>query len=38
MPLPRAYTSVFAVPRSIARSLENMLNSERKLLNREALL
>src|ERR1700675_954281 len=31
MPLPLAYTSVFAVPRSIARSLENILNNERKL-------
>src|SRR6266568_4571362 len=31
MPLPRAYTRVFAVPRSIARSLEKMLNSERRL-------
>src|SRR5277367_3607874 len=35
MPLPRAYTSVFAVPRSMARSLENMLNSERRLCERE---
>src|SRR5579864_1329628 len=31
MPLPRAYTSVLAVPRSMARSLEKMLNSERRL-------
>ena len=31
MPLPRAYTQVFAVPRSIARSLENRENRERKL-------
>src|SRR5687768_7321248 len=31
MPLPRAYTHVFAVPRSIARSLENSENRERKL-------
>ena len=35
MPLPLAYTSVLAVPRSIARSLENMLNSERRLWNLE---
>ena len=34
MPLPRAYTSVFAVPRSMARSLENMLNSDRMLWKR----
>src|SRR3954466_15645689 len=38
IPFPRAYTSVFAVPRSIARSLENMLNSERRLWKREAPL
>src|SRR5271157_1265521 len=38
MPLPRAYTSVLAVPRSIARSLENMLNRERKLWKRDAPL
>src|SRR5947209_13136838 len=31
MPLPRAYTSVLAVPRSMARSLEKMLNSDRRL-------
>src|SRR5262245_49181309 len=31
MPLPRAYTQVFAVPRSIARSLENSENRERRL-------
>src|SRR5262245_37373154 len=31
MPLPRAYTQVFAVPRSIARSLENRENRERRL-------
>src|ERR1700758_66798 len=31
MPLPRAYTSVLAVPRSMARSLEKMLNRERRL-------
>src|SRR5579864_3604185 len=31
IPLPRAYTSVFAVPRSMARSLEKMLNSDRRL-------
>src|SRR5271155_3495841 len=35
MPLPRAYTSVFAVPKSIARSLENTLNSERTPCVRE---
>src|SRR5271165_106126 len=38
MPLPRAYTSVLAVPRSMARSLENMLNSERMLPTREGRL
>src|SRR5260370_25686911 len=38
MPLPRAYTSVLAVARSMARSLENMLNSERKLCERPAPL
>src|ERR1044071_7016675 len=38
MPLPRAYTSVFAVPRSMARSLENMLARERMLLNHELFL
>src|SRR6266571_4568062 len=37
MPLPRAYTQVFAVPRSIARSLENSDNIERKL-NEHSLL
>jgi hypothetical protein len=37
MPLPRAYTKVFAVPRSIARSLEKMLKSDRRLWNRPAL-
>src|SRR5918995_4369855 len=31
IPLPRAYTQVFAVPRSIARSLENNENKERRL-------
>src|SRR5688500_10868842 len=31
MPLPRAYTQVFAVPRSMARSLENRENRERRL-------
>src|SRR3982075_1828012 len=31
MPLPRAYTSVFAVPRSMARSLEKMLNRDLRL-------
>src|ERR1700704_5651986 len=31
MPLPRAYTQVFAVPRSIARSLENKESIERRL-------
>src|SRR5205814_9886999 len=35
MPLPLAYTNVLAVPRSMARSLENMLNSERMLCTRE---
>src|SRR5690349_23347167 len=35
MPLPLAYTNVFAVPRSMARSLENMLKSERRLWMRE---
>ncbi len=34
MPLPRAYTSVLAVPRSIARSLEKMLNSDLRLCRR----
>ena len=29
MPLPAAYTSVFAVPRSMARSLENSEKIER---------
>ena len=31
MPLPRANTSVFAVPKSIARSEENKLNTDRML-------
>ena len=31
MPLPRAYTQVFAVPRSIARSLEKREKMERRL-------
>src|SRR5947207_13755739 len=31
MPLPRAYTRVLAVPRSIAKSLEKRLKSERRL-------
>src|SRR5579872_4768845 len=31
MPLPRAYTSVLAVPRSMARSLEKILNSDLRL-------
>src|SRR5229473_5620891 len=31
MPLPRAYTQVLAVPRSMARSLENNDSIERKL-------
>jgi hypothetical protein len=35
IPLPFAYTSVLAVPRSIARSLEKTLNSERRLWNRD---
>src|SRR6478609_7836160 len=34
MPLPRAYTSVLAVPRSMARSLEKMLNSDLRLCRR----
>src|SRR5215470_1234571 len=38
MPLPRAYTSVLAVPRSMARSLENMLNKERRLWDRDVPL
>ena len=35
MPLPAAKTSVLAVPRSMARSLENMLKSERRPCDRE---
>src|ERR1019366_1062502 len=35
MPLPRAYTSVLAVPRSMARSLENIQNNERRLCERD---
>ena len=35
MPLPAAYTRVLAVPRSMARSLENMLKSERNPWDRE---
>src|SRR5687767_15961084 len=31
IPFPRAYTQVLAVPRSIARSLENNENRERRL-------
>ena len=31
IPLPRAKTSVFAVPRSMARSEENRLNTDRML-------
>src|SRR6202011_3375864 len=34
MPLPRAYTKVLAVPRSMARSLEKMLNSDLRLCRR----
>ena len=34
MPLPAAYTSVLAVPRSIARSLENSEKIDRMLLTR----
>src|SRR6476469_6099191 len=34
MPLPRAYTSVLAVPRSMARSLEKILNSDLRLCRR----
>src|SRR5579859_2110602 len=37
MPLPRAYTRVLAVPRSMARSLEKMLNSDRRLCARDPL-
>src|ERR1700694_794734 len=37
MPLPRAYTSVLAVPRSMARSLEKILNSDRRLWARDPL-
>src|ERR1044071_4546171 len=37
MPLPRAYTHVLAVPKSIARSLENSENSDRKLKARPLL-
>src|SRR5437762_4422459 len=33
MPLPFAYTSVLAVPRSMARSEENMLKMERKFIS-----
>src|SRR4030066_104688 len=36
MPLPRAYTHVLAVPRSMARSLENRENTDRRL--KDALL
>ena len=40
IPLPRAKTSVFAVPRSMARSLEKMekmdLNAKRNLLGRKS--
>src|ERR1017187_7614778 len=35
MPLSAAKTSVLAVPRSMARSLENMLKSERRPCDRE---
>ena len=31
MPVPRAYTQALAVPRSMARSLENTDNSDRRL-------
>src|SRR3954470_13468694 len=37
MPLPFAYTSVLAVPRSIAKSLENALKIDRRLWTRELL-
>src|SRR5262249_8219297 len=37
IPLPRAYTSVLAVPRSIARSLENTLKRDLRLVMREPL-
>src|SRR5580704_16951571 len=37
MPLPRAYTSVLAVRRSMARSLEKTLNNDRRLCRRDAL-
>jgi hypothetical protein len=35
MPLPRAYTSVLAVPKSMAKSEEKTLNSERIPCERE---
>src|SRR5438552_1921594 len=35
MPLPRAYTRVLAVPRSMAKSLEKRLKSERRLCERD---
>jgi hypothetical protein len=35
MPFPRAYTNVLAVPRSIARSLENRLNKDLRLWDRD---
>src|SRR5215470_4143247 len=38
IPRPLAYTKVFAVPRSIARSLENKLNSGRKFMEVYGLL
>src|ERR1700727_1402378 len=34
MPLPLAYTRVFAVPRSMARSDENRLKSDRKFIGK----
>src|SRR5262245_1347937 len=38
IPLPRAYTQVFAVPRSIARSLEKSDSIERRLIGRSQKL
>src|SRR5689334_9007204 len=37
MPLPFAYTSVFAVPRSMARSEEKRLNKDRKFIYDDSL-
>src|SRR3954468_10630363 len=38
IPLPRAYTQVLAVPRSMARSLENRDNIERRLKTHDSLM